>query len=69
MQPDQPVANSATQHMPALDLLGQIVVRTDQRGEFQPPEGDGLIGRTEDHPAGNRHADHQGIQGPMHRSG
>lgn len=69
MQADEEIACRTHDFMQFLELLCEVFVFADQRGQFQAEERDRLSGGTEHQPTDQRHADHQHIQRQMQQLG
>ncbi|MNN68756.1 hypothetical protein D3C81_1844900 [compost metagenome] len=69
MQADQPVTEGATEFVPALDLLGQVLVLRDQQGQVEAVEHHLVTFGAGDQPAQDRHGDHEEVQRPVHQFG
>ncbi|MNG27003.1 hypothetical protein D3C84_1120620 [compost metagenome] len=67
MQADQPVANSAAEFMPILDLLGQRFVFRYQHRQIKAVKHHLITLGACHQPPQNRHRDHENVQRPVHQ--
>lgn len=58
----EPIANDSTELMDFLDLVRELVVSANQRGQLGCKERDRFTFGAEDQPSGDWHADHEDVK-------
>ncbi|MCY1177510.1 hypothetical protein D9M73_178210 [compost metagenome] len=69
MQADQPIADSAAELVPFLELFGQVLVFRDRHRQVETVEHHLVAFGAGDQPAENRRDDHENVQRPVHQPG
>ncbi|MNG10486.1 hypothetical protein D3C84_939570 [compost metagenome] len=69
MQADQPIADSAAELVPFLELFGQVLVFRDRHRQVETVEHHLVAFGAGDQPPENRRDDHENVQRPVHQPG